>query len=73
MEMLFCLFVSSSFISDLESCYHYTTTQAYPLQSLVDLAVSRRIAKTCTRGGRLKEGKNINSSLMILAMRSQTQ
>lgn len=36
------------------------------LQNLVDLAGSERIAKTGAGGVRLKEGKHINKSLMIL-------
>lgn len=35
-------------------------------QNLVDLAGSERIAKTGADGVRLKEGKYINKSLMIL-------
>lgn len=35
-------------------------------QNLVDLAGSERIAKTGAGGVRLKEGKHINKSLMIL-------
>lgn len=33
---------------------------------MVDLAGSERIAKTGAEGARLKEGKHINKSLMIL-------
>lgn len=36
------------------------------MQNLVDLAGSERIAKTGAGGVRLKEGKYINKSLMIL-------
>lgn len=35
-------------------------------QNLVDLAGSERIAKTGAGGVRLKEGKHINKSLMVL-------
>ena len=35
-------------------------------QNLVDLAGSERIAKTGADGVRLKEGKHINKSLMVL-------
>lgn len=35
-------------------------------QNLVDLAGSERIAKTGAGGMRLKEGKHINKSLMVL-------
>ena len=36
------------------------------VQNLVDLAGSERIAKTGAGGMRLKEGKHINKSLMVL-------
>ena len=43
-------------------CIFFSTCE----QNLVDLAGSERIAKTGAGGVRLKEGKHINKSLMIL-------
>lgn len=39
---------------------------SFVVQNLVDLAGSERIAKTGAGGVRLKEGKHINKSLMVL-------
>lgn len=44
----------------------YNSNQVGEFQNLVDLAGSERIAKTGAGGVRLKEGKHINKSLMIL-------
>ncbi|KAK4277386.1 hypothetical protein QN277_015393 [Acacia crassicarpa] len=52
---------------DSNSCDHMTSDAVrVSVLNLVDLAGSERIAKTGADGVRLKEGKHINKSLMIL-------
>ncbi|KAF5740077.1 kinesin-related protein 11 [Tripterygium wilfordii] len=53
---------------DTNSCGDYSSADAIRVSvlNLVDLAGSERIAKTGAGGVRLKEGKHINKSLMIL-------
>lgn len=67
MRFVYQFWCVPSFISGPKSCNHLKSKPyAFPLQNLVDLAGSERIAKTGAGGARLKEGKYINKSLMIL-------
>lgn len=67
MQSVFLFLCVSTFLSTPTVFIFFENKTYYlVLQNLVDLAGSERIAKTGAGGVRLKEGKHINKSLMIL-------
>lgn len=67
MEFYLCLTYSPLISLTIQSKFSFLLLcVSVGKQNLVDLAGSERIAKTGAGGVRLKEGKHINKSLMIL-------